>query len=63
MFVIREEHSEMWKRSATILELSAMEATRFYGLTVLQEAIETRWQVIPLDQRLGKILIFTHTQL
>lgn len=43
----------MWKRSAAILEQSTMEATRFYGLTVLQEAVQTRWQIIPVDQREG----------
>lgn len=49
-----KEHPEMWKRSAAILEQSTIEATRFYGLTVLQEAVQTRWRVIPVDQREGE---------
>lgn len=47
------EHPEMWKRADTILEKSTLLLTRFFGLQVLKQAIECRWQIIPADQREG----------
>ncbi|CAM9165729.1 unnamed protein product [Ectocarpus fasciculatus] len=48
-----KDHPEMWKRADAILERSKNEATKFFGLQVLSEAIMTRWKVIPSDQREG----------
>jgi exportin-1 len=48
-----KDHPEMWKRADAILEKSSNEATKFFGLQVLSEAIMTRWKVIPSDQREG----------
>ena len=42
-----------WRRAAAILENSNQPLTRFFGLEVLKEAIVTRWQILPVDQREG----------
>lgn len=53
-FLVRmKDHPEMWKRADAILERSKNEATKFFGLQVLGEAIMTRWKVIPAEQREG----------
>eukprot|EP00599_Poterioochromonas_sp_BG-1_P007690 CAMPEP_0173141940 /NCGR_PEP_ID=MMETSP1105-20130129/5798_1 /TAXON_ID=2985 /ORGANISM="Ochromonas sp., Strain BG-1" /LENGTH=1076 /DNA_ID=CAMNT_0014055249 /DNA_START=326 /DNA_END=3556 /DNA_ORIENTATION=+ len=53
-FLVRmKEHPDMWRRADAILETSQQEATRFFGLQVLAEAITTHWKVIPVEQREG----------
>lgn len=53
-FLVRiKEHPDMWKRVYAILEQSSQLSTIIFGLQVLQEAIETRWKVILLEQREG----------
>ena len=53
-FLVRmKDHPEIWKRSDAILESSNVLATKFFGLQVLEEAISTRWKIIPLEQREG----------
>jgi exportin-1 len=53
-FLVRmKEHPDMWRRADAILETSKQEATRFFGLQVLTEAITTHWKVIPSEQREG----------
>lgn len=53
-FLVRmKEHADMWKRADAILETSKQLATKFFGLQVLSETINTRWKVLPLDQREG----------
>ena len=53
-FLVRmKEHPEMWKRADAILETSKQVTTRFFGLQVLQEAISTRWKILPQEQREG----------
>eukprot|EP01137_Pigoraptor_chileana_P009639 Opistho-2@3850 len=45
-----KQHPEAWMRVDRILELSQYEFTRFFGLQVLEEAIATRWNVMPREQ-------------
>lgn len=53
-FLVRmKEHPDMWKRADAILETSKQLGTKFFGLQVLSETINTRWKVLPLDQREG----------
>lgn len=53
-FLIRmKDHPDMWRRADAILEGSQQETTKFFGLQVLTEAINTHWKVIPVDQREG----------
>jgi exportin-1 len=53
-FLVRmKDHPDMWRRADAILEVSKQEATKFFGLQVLGEAINTHWKVIPQDQREG----------
>ncbi len=53
-FLVRmKDHPDMWRRADAILEVSKQSATKFFGLQVLGEAINTHWKVIPQDQREG----------
>lgn len=53
-FLVRmKDHPDMWKRADSILEVSKQPATKFFGLQVLTEAINTHWKVIPIEQREG----------
>jgi exportin-1 len=53
-FLVRmKDHPDMWRRADAILEVSKQPATKFFGLQVLTEAINTHWKVIPQDQRDG----------
>ena len=53
-FLVRmKEHPDMWKRADAILETSKQFGTKFFGLQVLSETINTRWKVLPPDQREG----------
>jgi exportin-1 len=53
-FLVRmKEHPDMWKRADAILETSKQLTTKFFGLQVLSDAINTRWKIIPSDQREG----------
>ena len=53
-FLMRiKENPNIWKRADSILEMSKLPATKFFGLQVLGEAINTHWKVIPADQREG----------
>ena len=68
-FLVRmKEHPDMWKRADSILETSKQIATKFFGLQVLGETINTRWKILPLDQRegirnyiVGKIISLSQT--
>jgi exportin-1 len=48
-----KEHPEMWTRADTILEQSKSSQGRFFGLQVLEDAIATRWKILPQQQRDG----------
>lgn len=53
-FLVRIKDDEhMWKRTDAILEASSQLSTKMFGLQVLCETIDTRWKVIPIDQREG----------
>lgn len=53
-FLVRmKDHPDMWRRADAILDSSQNPATKFFGLQVLTEAINTHWKVIPQDQREG----------
>lgn len=53
-FLVRmKDHPDMWRRADAILEVSKQSATKFFGLQVLTEAINTHWKVIPSEQREG----------
>jgi exportin-1 len=43
----------VWKRADSILEGSKQLSSKFFGLQVLSEAINTHWKVIPVEQREG----------
>lgn len=48
-----KENPDMWKRADAILEKTRHAATRFFGLQVLGDLIETRWKILPVEQREG----------
>lgn len=48
-----KDHPDMWKRADAILETAKREETKYFGLQVLTEAINTHWKVIPEDDRNG----------
>ena len=53
-FLVRmKDHPDMWKRADAILESSKQMTTKFFGLQVLSETINTRWKILPQDQREG----------
>jgi exportin-1 len=51
--VTMKDHPDMWRRADAILETSSQMSTKFFGLKVLSEAINTHWKVIPQDERYG----------
>jgi exportin-1 len=53
-FLVRiKDHPDMWKRVDSILDSSQQLSTRIFGLQVLSETIESKWKIIPLEQREG----------
>ena len=53
-FLVRmKDHPDMWRRADAILESTKQLQTKFFGLQVLGEAINTHWKVIPQEQREG----------
>ena len=48
-----KDDPNMWRRAGAILESSQQEATKFFGLQVLGDAVNIRWKIIPEDQRDG----------
>lgn len=53
-FLVRmKEHPDMWRRADAILDQSKQQATKFFGLQVLGETINTHWKVIQQEQREG----------
>ena len=47
------ENQDMWKRADAILESSKNDSSKFFILMVLKTTINTRWKIIPVDQREG----------
>jgi exportin-1 len=51
--IMIKDNPDFWKRVDAILETAKQDATKFFGLQVLGDAVDTRWKIIPSDQRLG----------
>lgn len=48
-----QETEHLWTKADTIMERAQNPQSRFFGLQVLDDAIRTRWKVLPTDQREG----------
>eukprot|EP00545_Synedropsis_sp_CCMP1620_P000226 CAMPEP_0119020706 /NCGR_PEP_ID=MMETSP1176-20130426/24555_1 /TAXON_ID=265551 /ORGANISM="Synedropsis recta cf, Strain CCMP1620" /LENGTH=1073 /DNA_ID=CAMNT_0006975169 /DNA_START=280 /DNA_END=3501 /DNA_ORIENTATION=- len=48
-----QEAPELWTKADEMIEKSNNAQTRFFGLQVLDDAIKTRWKIIPGEQREG----------
>lgn len=48
-----QECPDIWTKADAILEKAQNPQTRFFGLQVLDDAIRTRWKILPVDQRDG----------
>lgn len=48
-----QESAEMWTKADAILERSQNPHCRFFGLQILDDAIKTRWKILPAEQREG----------
>jgi exportin-1 len=48
-----QESPELWTKADAIIEQAQNAQTRFFGLQALDDAIKTRWKVVPQEQRDG----------
>jgi len=48
-----QEHPDAWTRVDGILEQTKNQQTKFYGLSILESVITTRWGALPDEQREG----------
>ncbi|PVU86567.1 hypothetical protein BB560_006659 [Smittium megazygosporum] len=48
-----QESDEAWTRVDKILETSKLTQTKFIGLRILENLIQTKWKIIPKDQQNG----------
>eukprot|EP00581_Thalassiosira_minuscula_P008121 CAMPEP_0183705306 /NCGR_PEP_ID=MMETSP0737-20130205/2450_1 /TAXON_ID=385413 /ORGANISM="Thalassiosira miniscula, Strain CCMP1093" /LENGTH=1082 /DNA_ID=CAMNT_0025932443 /DNA_START=102 /DNA_END=3350 /DNA_ORIENTATION=- len=48
-----QEMPDVWTKADAILERAQNPQSRFFGLQVLDDAIRTRWKVLPTEQRNG----------
>lgn len=48
-----QQDAAMWKRVDAVLERSTNQATRFFGLQILEDTIKTRWKILPAEEREG----------
>lgn len=48
-----QEHPDAWTRVDAILEQTKNQQTKFYGLSILESVITTRWGALPDEQREG----------
>jgi len=48
-----QESPNLWQKADGIIEQSSNPNSRFFGLQVLDDAIKTRWKILPADQREG----------
>jgi exportin-1 len=48
-----QEHPDAWTRVDYILEYSSNTTTKYIGLQILEKLIQTRWKLLPKDQRDG----------
>mmetsp|Transcript_906 Transcript_906/g.1108 ORF Transcript_906/g.1108 Transcript_906/m.1108 type:complete len:1098 (-) Transcript_906:1560-4853(-) len=48
-----QENPDLWTKADGILERATNHQTRFFGLQILDDAIRTRWKILPKEQREG----------
>lgn len=48
-----QESPDLWTKADAIIEQATNPTARFFGLQVLDDAIKTRWKILPPDQREG----------
>lgn len=48
-----QEHPDAWQRADKILQFSNNPQAKFIGLTILDKLINTKWKLLPEDQRIG----------
>lgn len=48
-----QENPDLWTKADGILERANNPQSRFFGLQVLDDAIRTRWNILPVEQREG----------
>ncbi|CAE6515901.1 Exportin-1 [Rhizoctonia solani] len=48
-----QEHPDAWQRVPVILETSGSMQSKYIGLQILEKLIQTRWKILPDDQRQG----------
>ena len=46
-----QEAPDLWTKADAIIEQAGTAQARFFGLQLLDEAIKTRWKILPKDQR------------
>ena len=51
--ILLKDNEQMWKRADAILETSKQEVSKYFALQLLSDMINTRWKIIPQDQRIG----------
>ena len=51
--VTLKDNPDMWKRADAILETSKQQGSKFFALQLLSEMINTKWKIVPHDQRIG----------
>lgn len=48
-----QEAPDLWTKADAIIEQAVSAQARFFGLQLLDDAIKTRWKILPTDQRDG----------
>lgn len=48
-----QQSPDLWTKADAILERSSNPQARFFGLQILDDAIKTRWKILPAEQREG----------
>mmetsp|Transcript_20337 Transcript_20337/g.44025 ORF Transcript_20337/g.44025 Transcript_20337/m.44025 type:complete len:1080 (+) Transcript_20337:274-3513(+) len=48
-----QEAPDLWQKADSIIEKAGNPQTRYFGLQVLDDAIKTRWKILPADQKEG----------
>jgi len=64
-----QEAPDLWTKADDMMEKSINHQTKFFGLQVLDDAIKTRWKIIPKEQRdaikdyvVGKIIAMSSNE-
>ena len=53
-----QEHPDSWTKVDAILELSKSLPAKFVALQILEKLVQTRWNALPREQCLGKLVFF-----